>query len=366
MQEPRARRGIRWLAWMASPALSRLMAAVVALGAALGLASWQEASAAATRRFAIVFATGGLGDKSFNDSAYEGMKMAEQRFGVKFDYAEPTAISQYETFLNQFARSRRYDLIISIGFDQADAVRAVARRYPDQRFAIVDTVVEGLPNVASYAYKEPERGFLLGVISALMTTRTDDPKINPQRVVGVVGGMDIPLINANIAGFMAGAKYADPRTQVLYSYVGSWADPARGKELALAQREKGADIIWAAAGRSGLGVLKAAEENGFYALGADSDQGWVAPGHVLTNGLKLVNNTVVYAVEQVLNGKFEGKVHILGVAEKALGYNKGLVPDDIARVADQLAARIASGELVPPSEIGQVDAWLARAGTLKQ
>lgn len=309
-------------------------------------------------RVAIVFAVGGLGDQSFNDSAYEGVLRAKEELGVDFDYVEPAAVADYETLLTRFAQTRRYDLIISIGFNQADALAAVSARFPDQRFMIVDSVVDR-PNVASYVYNEAERGFILGAIAALMTQRTDDPKINSEKIIGVIGGMDIPLINAAIAGYIAGAKYVDPEVDVRYSYVGDFADPARGKELALAQFDQGVDIIWAAAGASGLGVLQAAQERNRYGIGADSDQGHVAPGHILTNGMKYVNNTVFLAIQAVKSGTFTGGVHTLGIAEGGLGYSESLVPADIRAKVDEIAAKIASREIIPPDTIDAVDAWLA-------
>lgn len=315
-------------------------------------------AAAAPIRVAVVFATGGLGDKSFNDSAMDGMQRAQKELGIEFQYAEPAAIAEYETFLNQFAQTRRYDLIISIGFDQADALAAVATRFPQQEFAIVDTVVEK-PNVASYVYREAERGFVLGAVAAAMTTRRGDERINPQKVIGVVGGMKIPLIDANIAGFMAGARMVDPQVQVLYSYVGNWADPAKGKELALAMIDQGADIVWGAAGRSGLGVIKAAEEREVYSMGADSEQDHLAPGSVLTNGMKYVNNTVLAAIRSVIDGSFKGGVHVLGLEEGVLGYSKSLVPDDVAARIEPLVDRVVRGELVLPERIEDVDGWLS-------
>lgn len=344
---------------MRTPGLLRRAAVVVVVAMLLLVGAAAPAVLAAPTRVAIVFATGGLGDKSFNDSAMDGMQKARQQLGVDFQYAEPSAIAEYETYLTQFAQTRRYDLIISIGFDQADALTAVASRFPQQKFAIVDMVVDR-PNVASYVYREPERGFALGAVAAAMTTRRGDPRINPDRVVGIVGGMKIPIIDANIAGFMAGAGLVDPQVRVLYSYVGSWADPAKGKELALAMFDQGADIVWGAAGRSGLGVIKAAEERGRYSMGADSEQDYLAPGSVLTNGMKYVNQTVLTAIRAVMEGRFRGGVHVLGIAEGALGYSKSLVPDDVAARVDPLIARVVRGELVPPERIEDVEAWLAR------
>ena len=301
-------------------------------------------------RVAIVFATGGLGDQSFNDAAFEGVKAARENYGVSFDAAEPASISEYETYLTQFSALNRYDLIISIGFDQADALTNVSQRFPEQRYAIVDMVVDQ-PNVASYVYAEKERGFLMGAAAALMTGRTDDELINPKKVIGVIGGMKIPLIDENIAGYMAGAEYVDPEIEVIHSYVGGWADPAKGKELATSMIEQGADVIWGAAGRSGLGVLTAAAENNVYGIGADSDQGDAAPGHILTNGMKFVNNTVERAIMQVMENQFEPKIHVLGVKENGLGYTESLLPADIIEELEAIESKIAAGEIEIPATI---------------
>ena len=304
-------------------------------------------------RVAIVFATGGLGDKSFNDAAMQGIKQAIKKYGIEYDYAEPKAITEYHTYLSQFVATRRYDLIISIGFDQADALRDVAERFKEQKFAIVDMVVDK-PNVASYIYKEQERGFLIGYASAVMTSRSDDKRINGDKVIGVIGGMKIPLIDANMAGFISGAKYADPAVKVLHSYVGHWADPAKGKELTISMFEHGADIVWGAAGRSGLGVIYAAKEKNRYAIGADADQGYLAPKNVLTNGMKFVNNTVEIAIEKVVNNRFEGGIHLLGVKENALGYSKNLLPEDVLEELEQVKRKLIAGKIEIPSTIENV------------
>jgi basic membrane protein A len=301
-------------------------------------------------KVAIVFATGGLGDKSFNDSAMEGIRQCAKKHSMEYDYSEPKAIAEYPTYLNQFANTRKYDLILSIGFDQADALARVAEKFKEQRFAIVDMVVDK-PNVASFIYREQERGFLMGYASALMTTKEGDERINKDRTVGVIGGMKIPLIDANIAGFMAGARYADPQVKVLHSYVGHWADPAKGKELAIAMFEQGADVVWGAAGRSGLGVINAAKEKNKYAIGADADQGYLAPQNVLTNGLKLVNNTVEIAIGRVVDATFRGGIHVLGVKENALGYSKSLLPEEIILELERVKPRIVSGEIKIPATV---------------
>lgn len=301
-------------------------------------------------KIAVVFATGGLGDQSFNDAAYRGINLAETELGIEYNYAEPAAIAEFETYLTQFAASRSYDLIISIGFDQADALTNVAERFPEQKFALVDSVVD-MPNVASFVFAEEERGFLMGVASAMMTDRSDDSKINEDNKIAVIGGMKIPLIDANIAGFYAGAEYVNPEIEVNHSYVGDWADPARGKELALSMMEDGADIIWGAAGRSGLGVIMAAEEEDRYAIGADSDQSHLAPEHVLTNGMKFVDNTVLLAVEQVINDEFTPGTNVLGVKDDALGYTASLLPEDIIEKLDEVIEEIINSEIEIPSSL---------------
>ncbi|MGB4401358.1 MAG: BMP family ABC transporter substrate-binding protein [Bacillota bacterium] len=337
-----------------------VLSVVMVIGMVMGLVS--SGLAADKPRIAIVFATGGLGDKSFNDSAYEGMLRAEKELGIEFDQAEPQAVAEYESLLMRFAQTRRYDLIISIGFDQADALQVVSGRFPDQKFAIVDTAVDA-PNVASYVYREAERGFVVGAVAGLMTKRAEDPRIVPDKqIIGVIGGMDIPLIRANVAGYIAGAKFANPEVEVKYSYVGDWADPAKCKEMANAMLDEGVDVIWLAAGRSGLGGIMAAEERNRFAIGADVDQGYLAPDHILTNGMKLVDNTVFMAIEAVLKDEFTPGTNMLGLKEGALGYSHNLIPADIIEEVDKLAERVASGELTVPEEIDQVDAWLKAQG----
>ncbi len=305
---------------------------------------------AAEGQIAVVYATGGLGDKSFNDAAHEGILRAEEELNIEFDQAEPSAVAEYETFLNRFASMGRYDLIISIGFDQADALTTVAEQYPDQKFALVDAVVEK-PNVASFVYAEKERGFLMGVAAAMMTTKTEDPMINSDKKIGVIGGMKIPLIDENIAGYIAGAHYVDPDIEVMHSYVGSWADPAKGKELTVSMIENGVDVVWGAAGRSGLGVINAAKENDVYAIGADSDQGHLAPENVLTNGMKFVDNTVYRAIEQALNDELTTGINVLGIEKNGLGYTESLLPESVVEELEEVKTEIIEGEVEIPTKI---------------
>ncbi len=301
-------------------------------------------SAFAEGNIAVVFATGGLGDESFNDMAYNGLLKAEEELGIESSYSEPNAVAQYEDIHTRYANTGNYDLIIGIGFDQADAIEIVASRFPDQKFAIVDQVVDA-DNVASLVFDEIERGFLPGVAAALMTTKEDDSRINPEKRIGVIGGMNIPLINSNIKGFMAGAKYIDPEIEVLHSYVGAWDDPATGKELTLSMFEEGVDIVWGAAGRSGLGVINAAEEENKYAIGSNSDQSHLAPENVLTNGMKFVDTAVYNVIKDVINDEFKSGKIVLGLEAGAVGYTDTLLPDNFIKEMEKIREKVIDGSL---------------------
>ncbi len=230
----------------------------------------------------LVLATGGLGDKSFNDISFAGCVRAQEELGVEFDYVEPTAIAEYEGYHRDFAMSGEYMLIICIGFDQADALATVATEYPDQNFAIVDMVVDA-PNVASLTFAANEGSFLLGVVAGL-TTETGK--------VGFVGGMDIPLIRDFFEGYEAGALWANPEMEVLEPvFVGDWGDLTKGKELATSLIEAGADGIFAAAGGSGLGALGACDELDVTGYGVDACQCYLND-NMLASMTKRVDNAV--------------------------------------------------------------------------
>jgi basic membrane protein A len=302
-------------------------------------------------KIAVVFATGGLGDKSFNDSCYEGIKKAKEDFGIEFDYVEPTAIAEYEGFHRQYAKTGEYALIIGIGFDQADAMILVADEYPDQKFAIVDMVVDR-PNVASLVFRENEGSFLVGA-AAGYKTGTDK--------IGFVGGMDIPLIRKFLAGYKYGAEYVNSGVDVSWRYVADWADPAKGKEMALVQYDDGADIIFAAAGRSGLGAIQAANERTKLVIGVDADQCETIEGvpveRFLCSMLKRVDVAVYETIRTVVDGTFAGGIQSFGVAENGVGACKHL-PSDIQDDIDDLAAKIASGEIQVPTDIDETGEYV--------
>jgi basic membrane protein A len=312
----------------------------------LWLAATSPFASAAELKVGLVLDRGGKDDKSFNSSAYEGATRAKEKLGIFFKFVEASDDNAFEPLLRAFAQ-RNFDLIIGVGFAQKDAITKVAARFPKARFALVDAQVDA-PNVRSLLFDEHEGAYLVGAIAA-MTTKTGK--------IGLVGGMDIPLIRRFALGYEAGARKINPQISVLINYVGitseAWNNPPKGKELALSQYEQGADIIFAAAGASGLGVLDAAEEKRKLAIGCDSNQDWTKPGFILTSMLKRVDEAVFATIQDTAQGQFSGGVKHFGLANNGIGYsvdpyNEKLLPEAVRRRADELKNEIISGKIVVP------------------
>jgi len=291
----------------------------------------------------IVFDSGGKDDRSFNAAAFRGVTRAAKDFPIVLRDAEPGDPASLEPAMRAFAEVG-YDLVIGIGFAQTPIVESVAKDYPKVNFAIVDGV-SGLPNVASLIFKEHEGSFLVGMIAA-RTTKTG--------TLGFVGGMDVPLIHKFGVGYEEGARAVDPKIRIIQNYVGvteaAWNNPGKGKELAVAQIGKGADVIFAAAGNSGLGVFDAAEQYDKYVIGVDSNQNWVKPGHVLTSMVKRVDNAVYQIINDLVNHRFKGGIHVYGLPDGGIGYamdqyNSKLIPPEVIREVEAAKARIIRGEI---------------------
>jgi basic membrane protein A len=294
-------------------------------------------------RVGIVFDSGGKDDRSFNAAAFRGVTRAAKDFPIVLRDAEPGDPTSLEPAMRAFAEVG-YDLVIGIGFAQTPIVEAVAKDYPKINFAIVDGVSD-LPNVASLIFKEHEGSYLVGMIAA-QKSKTG--------VLGFVGGMDIPLIHKFEVGYEEGARAVNPKVQVIQNYVGvtesAWNNPGKGKELSVAQIGKGADVIFAAAGNSGLGAFDAAEQYGKFVIGVDSNQNWVKPGFVLTSMVKRVDNAVYQIVGDMVNHRFKGGIHVYGLENDGIGYavdqyNQKLIPPDVIRQVEAARARIIKGEI---------------------
>ena len=295
---------------------------------------------AQTPRIGLIFAEGGLGDQSFNDAAYRGLMQAKDELGVDVVYVEPADIAEMEEHQRAYA-DLDLDLIIVIGFIHQSALVEVSADYPHINFAIVDDVVDN-PNVTSLVFEEHEGSFLVGVLAGLMSETNK---------VGFVGGMEVPLIRKFEVGFVEGATYANPDVEVLVNYAGAFDDPGRGRELAISQNERGADIVYHAAGGTGSGVIDAAVANGFYAIGVDSDQDYMAPGIVLTSMVKRVDTAVFEVIKSVVDGTLEGGVRSFDIEDGGVGtseftYTKDLIPESVFDAIEDAKAKIISGEIV--------------------
>ena len=307
------------------------------------------------KKVGLILATGGLGDKSFNDISFAGCQLAKDKLGVDFDYVEPKAIAEYEGFQRDFAKSGEYILIIGIGFDQGDPLSIVAEEYPDQNFALVDMAV-GNPNVANLLFRANEGSFLVGVVAGMMTETGK---------VGFVGGMDIPLIRDFFVGYEAGAKWANPDVTVSEPvFVGGWADPTKGKELATTLIEGGNDAIYSAAGKSGLGALEAVHEEGVMGFGVDLCQDYLYP-EMVASMTKRVDLAVYEMILNALVGKFQGGFYSGGISEGWIGMcrlpeEEGLweelfdfehqpLPADVLAKVKEARDGILSGEITVPA-----------------
>jgi basic membrane protein A len=302
------------------------------------------AAAAADFKPAIVYDLGGKFDKSFNEAAFTGAEKFRTETGVEFRDFEIQNDAQREQAIRRFARDG-FDPVIAIGFSHGAALEKVAAEFPDTRFAIVDMVVDK-PNVRSILFKEHEGSYLVGVLAAMAAG---------DRQVGFVGGMDIPLIRKFACGYVGGAKSVRGDIEVFQNMTGTtgaaWNDPVKGAELAKSQIDRGAAVVYHAAGGTGVGVLQAAADAGALGVGVDSNQNALHPGKVLTSMLKRVDVAVFEAMTDAKDGAWTNGVYVLGLSEGGVGWaldehNKALITPEMQAAADAAAAQIASGALV--------------------
>lgn len=310
------------------------------------------------RKVAVILGIGGLGDQSYNDQVYSGLERAKEELGVDFDYAEPKEVTDFETILRDMSDSGEYAVIIGIAFDQLDAFTMVVPDYPDQQYALIDaTLLE--ENVASYASKEQEGAFLVGALAAYMKQDAASYDLEDNHKYGFVGAMESETIDRFAAGYQAGVKYVDSDADVAIQYVGGdnpFGDTTTAKEIAGSQYAKGYDIIFHAAGGSGLGVFAAAKASDFIAIGVNSNQNTVDPDHIVASMLKRVDNAAYDIVESTVNGNLKvGEETVLGLSDEGIGYtlegSNIKVPDEIVEQLETIKSQIISGEIEVPSEL---------------
>jgi len=316
---------------------AKTLAAAAAVMLSASVVHAQEANPA------VIFDLGGKFDRSFNQASFEGAERFKQETGIAFQEFELQNDAQREQALRRFAE-RGHNPVVTAGFSYASAMETVAPEFPDTDFVVIDAVVEQ-PNVRSVVFNEHEGSYLVGVLAAMASKSGK---------VGFVGGMDIPLIQKFACGYVEGVKATNPDAEVFQNMTGTtgaaWNDPVRGGELAKSQIDRGADVVYHAAGGTGIGVLQAAADAGVYGIGVDSNQNYLHPGQVLTSMLKRVDLATYNAMMDVHNGKFTPGVQVMGLSEDGVGWalddnNKALITPEMQKAVDDAKAKIISGEI---------------------
>ena len=313
---------------------------------------------------------GTIGDKSFNDLAYAGLRKAEEDFGIKGTLVENNYdTTKYEPSIIEFAEDPDCDLIIVNSADVKEIIEKVAPDYPDKRFVIYDSDIDysaaDLTNVYSTTFKQNEASFLAGALGARMTSLEGDDHVNPEKVIGFVAGGDNVIINDFLLGYIEGCEYGDPDARMLISYIGNFSDAAKGKEMGLSQVNQGADVIFQVAAGAGLGVLEGCKDSNVYAIGVDDDQYNLFKDTdqdqadvILTSVMKSVDNCVYSCIKRHVEGNLPyGTTEALGLKEGMVSIAKNenyeaLVPEEIQEFMENLEKKIVNGEVVVGTNIG--------------
>ncbi|BEV71395.1 BMP family protein [Paludibacterium sp. B53371] len=310
---------------------------------AVAAAMMATSAFAATFAPAVVYDQAGKFDKSFNEAAYKGAESFKKETGVAYRDAQISSDAQKEQVLRDMAR-KNMDPIIAVGFSYTQAIESVAKEFPKTRFVIIDSVAKG-PNIESILFKEQEGSFLVGMAAA-MKSKT--------HTVGFIGGMDVPLIRAFACGYVQGVKYVDKSGKVIQNMTGTtpaaFNDPARGTELAKSQFDRGVDVVFAAAGGTGLGVLQSAKSAGKYSIGVDSNQNYLHPGSVLTSMVKRVDIAVYNTFKEAQKGTWKPGVKILGLKENGIDWaldsnNRSLITPDMEKRINTARSAIIAGKI---------------------
>jgi len=327
----------------------RLLAASGGLVLAAPFASHTSVSAQDSIVATMVTDTAGIGDESFNDLAKEGGDRAVSELGIEFNILESQTAADYVRNLTDAAESS--NITVGVGFLLQDALTEVAPEYPDSYFAIIDAEVDS-DNVVSYLFREQEGAFLAGALAALSTK---------SGVIGFMGGIRIPPVMRYEVGYVSGAKSVNPDIEILISYADDFENPTLGKELTLAQYNNNADIVIAAAGRSGIGAFDAAKEKGegVFVIAADQDQSELGAEFQLAAVIKKLDTGVYDAIKAVLEDSFEGGVHNLGISEEGMGIDNfhASVSQDIKDTISAYSAAIGDGTIVPPADDAALEAF---------
>jgi basic membrane protein A len=290
----------------------------------------------------LLLGSGGLGDRSFNDSAYDGLLEAQQKYNIRFETVDFTDDEANLESMRFLARND-YDLVIAIGYEHSKNTETVAEEFPEVRFAAIDFISSG-DNIASVVYREQEGDFLMGVLAAMLTET---------KHVGVIGGTDIPAIRRIMAGFSQGVQYQDDSVEVSSVFAGTFSDPEIGLAEALSLYDRGVDVIHNAASRTGLGIIQAAKQTGNLTTGTSGDQRDLAPGNVVGNRPKRVDTAVLMVIEEIVAGTFQAGTRSLGLKENGLmlgPFDESIATETMLDRLEDLKQRIMSGQIVVRAE----------------
>jgi|SRR5271157_599586 len=292
----------------------------------------------------LLFAPDGKGDRSYNDMALQGIKEAHKTLEFETIEVQPPRTADYVSAIRDLARAG-VKLIIGVGFLYSEPVKTVAAEYPSTKFVVVDGDAGGSANVRSIVFRPEEGCYLVGAIAAAKSS---------SKKIGFIAGMDIPIMRKFECGFVQGAKKIDPNITIVRQYIGStpaaFADPAKGRDVALLMYDRGVDVIFHAAGASGNGVIQAAKERRKWVIGVDADQSWMAPDFVLTSMRKRIDISVQRAIDDAINNRFTGGVRTLGLKEDGIDYvakgtGPSLIPDELNESVQQMRDDVIRGKV---------------------
>ena len=292
-------------------------------------------------KIGLITDVGGIHDHSFNETSWKGLEKAKTDFGVEINYLESKTDADYSSNIESFV-DEDYDLIVCVGFKLAEATKKAAESHPDKKFAIIDDASNAsLPNVTCLTFKQEQASYLVGYVAGLVTKKNN---------VGFVLGMASEMMNKFGYGYLAGVYAANPKATVQQIDANNFADPAIGKTSATTMITNGADVIFHAAGGTGVGVIQACQENKISAIGVDTDQSSLAPDTVITSAMKRVDNAVYDSVKQLVEGTLKGGevVYDLSKGGVDIAPTTKLLSEDVLKKVEEVKAKILSGEIVVP------------------
>ena len=312
-----------------------------AAGSASSTKSGSTTTAKSDLKVGLITDVGGIHDHSFNETSWKGLEKAKTDFGVEINYLESKTDADYSSNIESFV-DEDYDLIVCVGFKLAEATKKAAESHPDKKFAIIDDASNAsLPNVTCLTFKQEQASYLVGYVAGLVTKKNN---------VGFVLGMASEMMNKFGYGYLAGVYAANPKATVQQIDANNFADPAIGKTSATTMITNGADVIFHAAGGTGVGVIQACQENKISAIGVDTDQSSLAPDTVITSAMKRVDNAVYDSVKQLVEGTLKGGevVYDLSKGGVDIAPTTNLLSEDVLKKVEEVKAKILSGEIVVP------------------